>query len=137
MALQPRALLGERISGLVFDAGDVLYDTTPGRRRLLRVLAQMGLHTQYGCFFRIWERNFLREVYCGRQSYLDAFRAFLRSFGFTEPQIEEVAVATNIQRRTLEEPERTALLVRMMSPAQHWTPAGLEATRQFWQTVTR
>lgn len=106
MALQQRALLGERISGLIFDAGDVLYDTTPGRRRLLRVLAQMGLHTQYACFFRIWERNFLREVYCGRQSYVDAFRAFLKSFGFTEPQIDEVAVATNVQRRTLEEPER-------------------------------
>jgi putative hydrolase of the HAD superfamily len=106
MALQHRALLGERTAGLIFDAGDVLYDTTPGRRRLLRVLAQMGLHTQYACFFRIWERNFLREVYCGRQTYLEAFRALLRSFGFTEPQIDEVAVATNVHRRALEEPER-------------------------------
>ena len=33
--------------------------------------------------------------------------------------------------------ERSALLVRMMSPAQHWTPAGLEATRMFWQAATR
>ncbi|RYY85555.1 MAG: iron-containing redox enzyme family protein, partial [Comamonadaceae bacterium] len=41
------------------------------------------------------------------------------------------------QLRTLEEPARTALLVRAMSPAQHWTPAGLEATRQFWQSATR
>lgn len=24
-----------------------------------------------------------------------------------------------------------------MSPATHWTPAGLEATRQFWAGVTR
>ena len=28
--------------------------------------------------------------------------------------------------------QRNALLVRAMSPAQHWTPAGLEATRVFW-----
>ncbi|MDB5750605.1 MAG: hypothetical protein JWP65_1026, partial [Ramlibacter sp.] len=41
------------------------------------------------------------------------------------------------QLRTLEEPARTALLVKAMSPAQHWTPAGLEATRQFWQSATR
>lgn len=41
------------------------------------------------------------------------------------------------QLRTLQEPERTALLVKAMSPAQHWTPAGLEATRQFWQSATR
>jgi hypothetical protein len=33
--------------------------------------------------------------------------------------------------------ERAALLVRAMSPAQHWTPAGLEATRLFWAEATR
>ncbi|MDB5861332.1 MAG: hypothetical protein JWQ76_5021, partial [Ramlibacter sp.] len=32
---------------------------------------------------------------------------------------------------------RSALLVRAMSPAQHWTPAGLEATRQFRQEARR
>lgn len=41
------------------------------------------------------------------------------------------------QLRTLPEPQRTGLLVRAMSPAQHWTPAGLEATRVFWQSMTR
>jgi hypothetical protein len=38
--------------------------------------------------------------------------------------------------RTLDEPGRTALLVQAMSPAQHWTPAGLEATRLFWAALT-
>jgi FMN phosphatase YigB (HAD superfamily) len=105
MALRHRNLLDSSIAGLLFDAGDVLFDATPGRRRLLRVLAQMGLHTQYPYFFRIWERNFLGEVYCGRQTYLDAFRSLLRSFGFTGPQIDEIVAATNVQRRTLEDPE--------------------------------
>lgn len=41
------------------------------------------------------------------------------------------------QLRTLPDAERAALLVRAMSPAQHWTPAGLEATRHFWQSATR
>lgn len=106
MSLVRRVLLGPRVTGLLFDAGDVLYDATPGRRRLLRVLGQLGLHAQYAYFFRIWERNFLQDVYCGRRTYLEAFRAMLTSFGFSEPQIDEVAAATNVMRRTLEEPQR-------------------------------
>lgn len=106
MPLQHRNLLGQQIAGLLFDAGDVLYDATPGRRRLLRVLGQLGLHAQYPYFFRIWERNFLQDVYCGRRTYGEAFKAMLLSFGFSDPQIDEVAAATNIKRRTLEEPDR-------------------------------
>jgi hypothetical protein len=33
--------------------------------------------------------------------------------------------------------QRSELLVRAMSPAVHWTPAGLEATRIFWAAATR
>ena len=33
--------------------------------------------------------------------------------------------------------ERNDLLVRAMSPAVHWTPAGMEATRTFWHEFTR
>ncbi len=40
------------------------------------------------------------------------------------------------QMRTLDEDARTALVLRAMSPAQHWTPAGLEATRVFWEALT-
>jgi hypothetical protein len=38
--------------------------------------------------------------------------------------------------KTADDRERQELLVSAMSPAQHWTPAGLEATRMFWQSVT-
>jgi FMN phosphatase YigB (HAD superfamily) len=106
MAFRHRAFVGERVQGLLFDAGDVLYDATPGRRRLLRLLAALGLHTQYPYFFRIWERNFLRDVYRGRMGYTDALRAMLRSFGFTDAQIDEVESAASIRRRELETPER-------------------------------
>ena len=40
------------------------------------------------------------------------------------------------QMRTGDEAARSALLLRAMSPAQHWTPAGLEATRVFWASLT-
>jgi hypothetical protein len=41
------------------------------------------------------------------------------------------------QLRTTDDAARTATLLRAMSPAQHWTPAGLEATRLFWTAATR
>ena len=31
--------------------------------------------------------------------------------------------------------DRTAVLIEAMSPATHWSPAGMEATRQFWAGV--
>jgi hypothetical protein len=40
------------------------------------------------------------------------------------------------QLAKLDEAGRRDLLVRAMSPAQHWTPAGLEATRLFWTAAT-
>lgn len=39
--------------------------------------------------------------------------------------------------READETGRQALLVDAMSPARHWTPAGLAATRQFWSALTR
>ena len=39
------------------------------------------------------------------------------------------------QLRQADDAQRSVLLVRAMSPAQHWTPAGLEATRLFWSAL--
>jgi hypothetical protein len=41
------------------------------------------------------------------------------------------------QLRGADADARSALLQRLMSPALHWTPAGLEATRLFWAAATR
>lgn len=112
MPIRPRFPTSGQVDALLFDAGDVLYDATPGRRRLLRVLAGMGLHTQYACFYRIWERNFLRDVHRGASDYGSAFRAFLTSFGFDRPQIDEIERATNVPRHELETPSRLLPAVR-------------------------
>lgn len=37
--------------------------------------------------------------------------------------------------RRADDAARSTLLVGVMSPAQHWTPAGLEATRLFWRAL--
>lgn len=43
--------------------------------------------------------------------------------------------ALSEQLPRLDDEQQMALLVQAMSPAQHWTPAGLHATRIFWERV--
>lgn len=90
------------LEALVFDMGDVLYDATVWRRWLLRLLGQMGLHTQYRTFFGVWDREYLADVHCGRREYREAFEAFLLAAGLTRAQIEEVEAASQPRKRELE-----------------------------------
>lgn len=68
------------------------------------------------------------------------FRASLRMAQRMEATSEGDSLDPDLTllRQQLEsagEGERNAILVRAMSPGLHWTPAGLEATRQFWAAV--
>jgi len=70
------------------------------------------------------------------------FRALQRSAPAPVPSSADAALDPDLlllreRLAALDEPGRSELLVRAMSPAQHWTPAGLEATRAFWQAETR
>jgi len=94
------------VSGLLFDMGDVLYDTTIWRRWLLQMLARLGLHTNYRSFFCIWDRDFLDDVHRGRREFSEAFRAFLRSAGLSGGQIDEVEAACRARRSQWEETAR-------------------------------
>ena len=98
----PHKLRDSSPAGLLFDMGGVLYDATAWRRWLLQLLARIGLQTHYQAFFRIWEREFLREVYIGQRDYWDAFRAFLQSMGLSPAQIDEVAAASHARQREQE-----------------------------------
>jgi len=91
-----------QVRGLVFDMGDVLYDATAWRRWLLMLLGRMGLHTNYRCFFRIWDRDFLDDVHRGQREYQEALRAFLRSAGLSMGQIDEVEAASQARKRAIE-----------------------------------
>lgn len=90
------------IAGVLFDMGGVLFDDTVWRRWMLRVLHQLGLQTNYHSFYRVWDRDFLPDVHCGRCQFGDALRAFMRSVGLSEPQIDELLAACQAQRRLLE-----------------------------------
>lgn len=99
--LQPLRL-ARPVRGALFDLAGVLYDDTAWRRWLLRLLAQIGLHTQYRSFFRVWDREHLRAVQRGAESFCEAFRKFLRAAGLSEAQIDEVQAACQARRRDAE-----------------------------------
>lgn len=96
---EPHGSLSGAVRGLVFDTGGVLYDATVWRRWLLKVLARLGLHTNYRTFYHIWDHDFLADVHCGRREYWEAFGSFLLSAGLSHGQIEELQVACRAQRR--------------------------------------
>lgn len=94
--------LAPEIRGLIFDMGDVLYDATVWRRWLLKLLLQMGLHSEYESFYRIWDRTYLEPVHRGERDYQESFRAFLSAVGLSAPQIDEVEAASRSQKRLIE-----------------------------------
>lgn len=53
--------------------------------------------------------------------------------GLMDPDLD---VFTAKYSQATDDEQRHALCVEAMSPAAHWTPAGLEATRRFWQSMT-
>ena len=98
---RPARLTGQ-IRGLLFDMGNVLYDDTVWRRWVLKLLSHLGLHTNYHCFFRIWDRDYLNDVHRGRREFCEAFEAFLLSAGLSRGQIDEVEAACRTRRHQLE-----------------------------------
>ena len=101
-----KARLPQRIRGVLFDMGNVLYDNTLWRRWVLKLLSHLGLHTNYCCFFRVWDRDYLDDVHCGRRDFREAFEAFLLSAGLTRSQIDEVEAACRARRRQLDQGAR-------------------------------
>jgi putative hydrolase of the HAD superfamily len=89
------------VRAFVFDLGDVLYDATVWRRWLVRLLARLGLRVNYAEFFRVWDRDYLPDVYCGRRTYAEAFQTLLTTCGLSPAQIDEVAAAGHGRRREL------------------------------------
>ena len=94
----PAGQLRGPIAGLVFDAGDVLYDATVWRRWLLQLLARLGMHTNYRCFYHVWDHEYLLDVHRGRRDFCDAFRQFLLAVGLSSAQIDEVERACHGRR---------------------------------------
>ncbi len=100
------------IRGLLLDACNILYDDTEWRRWLLRLLVRLGLRTEYGPFFRIFDRDYLDAVYRGQRPFGDALDAFLISAGLSAGQAEEVHRALDSHRRHRDASHRPLIGVR-------------------------
>jgi FMN phosphatase YigB (HAD superfamily) len=92
----------EPIEGLLFDMGDVLHDDTAWRRWLLQLLSRMGLRSRYRALFRLWDEEYLADVYAGRRAYAEALQTFLLAIGLSRGQIDEVQAASQARQRELE-----------------------------------
>ncbi len=98
--------LSRPVRGLLLDMCNVLYDDTVWRRWVLKLLWHVGLQTNYRCFFRVWDRDYLDDVHHGRRDFCEAFEAYLQSVGLTRAQIDEVQAACQTRRRHLESSAR-------------------------------
>jgi FMN phosphatase YigB (HAD superfamily) len=100
------AHLPETVRGVVFDACNVLYDATLWRHWVLKVLHQLGVQTSYRCLFRGWDRDFAGAVHRGEREFCEAFKAFLRSMGLSDGQIDEIEAACDARRREADQNPR-------------------------------
>ena len=108
-----RAVAAPRpIRGLLLDACNVLYDDTHWRRWLLRLLLRLGLRTEYGPFFRLFDRDYLDAVYRGQRPFGEALEAFLVSVGLSAGQAEEVHRGLDSYRRLSDAGKRPLIGVR-------------------------
>jgi HAD superfamily hydrolase (TIGR01509 family) len=86
------------VRGLLFDPGDVLYDATLWRRWLFKLLARLGLRTNYRSFFHLWDHEYLADVYRGKRDFHEALESFLLAAGLSHGQIDEVEMACKGRR---------------------------------------
>jgi phosphoglycolate phosphatase-like HAD superfamily hydrolase len=123
------------VDGLVVSIRGALYDATSWRRWLLQLISRMGLQTQYSCFFRLWERDYLCAPPDSQPMYWSALRKYLTSAGMSPGQIDEVIAAGHVRRRCFEEnirpfPGVRATLPRLVARGVHL--AAVSSTR--WPT---
>jgi len=81
-----------RFDGIIFDAGDILYDASVWRRWLTGQLQALGADLSYEQLVEAWE-SLLVDVYCGRADYWDRFRELLEGLGVAGKPADELTVA--------------------------------------------
>ncbi len=86
------------VEGLLLDSCNILYDATGWHRWLIQVLRHLGLHTQCGCLFHVWEKDYLRAVHRGQCDQSAALYLFLQALGLTRGQIGELAATCQTRR---------------------------------------
>lgn len=78
-----------KISALIFDVGDILYDASVWRKWLTKQIDAMGHSVTYPQLVQSWER-LLVEVYEGKAEYWPTFTKLLTELGVPESKHEDL-----------------------------------------------
>lgn len=85
-----------RFDGIIFDAGDILYDASVWRRWLAGQLQALGAEISYEQLVETWE-SLLVDVYCGRADYWSRFHELLEGFDIGGVQADELTAAARVK----------------------------------------
>jgi FMN phosphatase YigB (HAD superfamily) len=92
---------GPAVRGIIFDATDIVQDAVSWRRRLARLVHQLGVRASDADFYRRWDRDYLADVQRGRREFGEALESFLLAAGLSWAQIDEVEAASRLGRQSL------------------------------------
>jgi len=87
---------------LLFELSDVLYESSVWRRWLLRLLARMGLSTNYQAFFDCWDTYYVPDINTGQRTLRESLAAMLLECGLAPALVEEIVSAALAQYKALD-----------------------------------
>jgi putative hydrolase of the HAD superfamily len=101
-ASRPSLAAQSAVDGCIFDTADVLYDATPWRRWLARLMSHLGVTVDTSALLATWDREYLPDVCRGRREHSEALSSFLLAAGLSWAQVDEVEAASRVERRKAE-----------------------------------
>ena len=90
-----------RFEGVIFDAGDILYDASVWRRWLTEELRRRRVDITYPQLVQRWEA-LLVDVYCGRAAYWDRFNRLLSEIGLPSEEHDLLTAAAREKGKTVQ-----------------------------------
>ena len=97
----------KKLTALIFDVGDILFDATAWRRWLAAELTRRGKDVTYPQLVTAWE-GLLVDVYKGQAEYWDAFAKLMQHFCVVQADVPEI-VALAKQKGQAVQKERTPM----------------------------
>lgn len=90
-------------SGIILDAGDVIYDATLWRRWFFEKLnADADINLNYDEFYFMWDNYYLRDIHLGNIGYNDQFRRFLLDMQIPAERLDDVIELSMEGKKDLE-----------------------------------
>ena len=93
-----------KIRGIIFDAGDVLFNARLWRKWLHKFLKEeFNLKLTYSDLFYLWDNYYLRDIHLKRLDYNDGFCKFLNHLGLGQEKIKTINQKSFEKKKEIEE----------------------------------